>query len=90
MYGFGVYLAAVFGVFFARWWGPYRAGTLTLADFAGLEVILEVVGALIGGVLVMAVIDREARLKGKSSRWKERALYSFFGGVTIDTFIAGA
>lgn len=86
---FGVYIAAVFGVFFSRWWGPYRAGTLTLQDFLGIEIIIEVIGALIGGVLVMVLLDRGGMPKGKQARWKERAMYSFFAGVTIDQFIAG-
>lgn len=90
MQGFGVYLAAVLGVFVARWWGPYRAGQLTVVDFIGMEAVLEVAGALIGGVLVIAFIDRGGDKLPKRARWKERAMHSFTMGVTIDTFIAGA
>jgi len=89
--GFGAYSAAALGVFVARWWGPYRAGLLTTAMFLNMEFVIEVAGAAVGGVIVMAIRHARGRKKANLTweRFVEWAFDSFLAGVAIDTLISG-
>ena len=86
----GVYFAAVLGVFVSRYWVSYRSGTLTLDRLAGAGVIIELIGAAVGGFVVQAyILDRGGASAGKRARWKERMGQSFLAGFAIDAFIGG-
>ena len=82
----GVYMFAVVGVFFSKYFQEFRAGTLETVEF---NVFYFMLSCVVAFIVAFGQDFQTGDEQGKRNNWKRRAVNSLSNGVLWHMLIGG-